>query len=721
MLRRAALAAATAVLLAMAPVLGVPALAATAGVASTSAPDDAVAAAPKVVIVVGATEGTTPSYRADADSIAAEAIKYTPNVVKVYSPNATWAAVSAAGQGASIFIYLGHGYGFPSPYKPILTPSVHDGMGLNEVANSGDSDKKYYGESVVSAGIRFARNAIVILDHNCYSAGSSESGNPEPTIPVAKQRVDNFASGYLRAGARLVMADSADGNVIAMIRSIFTTHQTIDAAWHGQAWAHHHDIVWTPMRNPAYTADMDPDTTTTGFHRSIVGNLQVTTDDIVAGAAAVRSPTGVSPELWSLDGTTTLSPNFDGNADNLNLVGWFSETVTWTGTITDPAGKVVKTLTGTGDSAALTWTPVTAGVPAAPGDYTLAIHATDAAGNPPLDTSTVIHVVSQPTPLTGVLSFAPAVSYTTSSTLTFGLTFAGPVSGLTASDFTITGTALGCVVGVAGSGAVYTLTLTTCGAGKVVIQLEPGTVSDGTTTGPAGLILAHWTVIDRTVPKVTTPNASFTTGLAVSGSTLPVTLSWTGADSGGSGIKSYSVARSTDGGSFAVVATSVAPGAAAPTWKTTVTSGHTYRFEVRAYDKAGNASAWLAGPTLAPALSQQTSANATWSGTWATVSSTSFSGSSAKETDAAGASVTYTLTGRAVAIVLTHCATCGEVTVTVDGVAVGTLDTNNASSMYRWVTYGQRFSSWGSHTVTLQVVGTAGQPTISVDAFEIIG
>jgi hypothetical protein len=720
MLRRAALAAATAVLLAAAPVLGVPALASTAGVASTLAPGDAVGTAPKVVIVVGATEGTTPSYRADADSIAAEAIKYTPNVVKVYSPNATWAAVSAAAQGASIFIYLGHGYGFPSPYKPILTTSVHDGMGLNEFANQGDSDKKYYGESVVSANIRFAKNAIVILDHNCYSAGSSESGNPEPTIPVAKQRVDNFASGFLRAGARLVMADSADGNVIAMIRSIFTTHQTIDAAWHGQAWAHHHDIVWTPLRNPAYTADMDPDTATTGFHRSIVGNLQVTTDDIVAGASAVRSP-ATAPELWSLDGATTLSPNFDGNADNLNLLGWFSERVTWTGTISAPDGKVVKTLTGTGDSAAITWTPLTAGVPAAPGDYPLAIHATDASGNPPLDTSTVIHVVSQPAPMTGVLSFAPAVSYTTSSKLSFGLTFAGPVTGLTPSDFTITGTSLGCVVGVAGSGAVYTVTLTTCGVGKVVIQLEPGTVSDATTTGPAGLILAHWTVIDRTVPTVTTPNASFTTGVAVSGSTLPMTVSWTGTDSGSSGIKSYSIARSTDGGSFAVVATGVAAGAASATWSTTVTSGHTYRFEVRAYDKAGNASAWLAGPMLAPALLQQTSTNATWSGTWATVNSTSYSGGSAKETDAAGASVTYTLTGRALAIVLTRCATCGQVTVVVDGVAGGTLDTNNTSSAYRWVTYGKRFSTWGSHTVTLQVVGTAVQPTISVDAFEVIG
>src|SRR5262245_35142484 len=154
MLRRAALAAISATLLAVAPALALPALGASATAGVSPAPADASPSGPKVVIVVGAVESVTPSFRTDADSIYAEAIKYTSNVVKVYSPNATWAKVEAAAQGASIFIYLGHGYGFPSPYKPVLTPSVHDGMGLNEVGGVSDSDKKYYGESVVSGGIR---------------------------------------------------------------------------------------------------------------------------------------------------------------------------------------------------------------------------------------------------------------------------------------------------------------------------------------------------------------------------------------------------------------------------------------------------------------------------------------------------------------------------------------------------------------------------------------
>jgi len=215
---RAPFAAALAALVALTPLLAAPALA-------------SVTPAPKVVIVVGAVEANTARDRADADVIYAEAIKYTPNVIRIYSPNATWAKVKAAAQGASIFIYLGHGYGFPSPYRPVLSPTVHDGMGLNEIGGISDSDKKYYGESLIASDIRLAKNAVVLINHACYSAGSSEAGHPEPTIPVARQRVDNFAAGWIKAGARMVMADSWTSGVTSMIKSIFTTNQTLADVW----------------------------------------------------------------------------------------------------------------------------------------------------------------------------------------------------------------------------------------------------------------------------------------------------------------------------------------------------------------------------------------------------------------------------------------------------------------------------------------------------------
>ena len=100
----------------------------------------------KVVIIVGATHGATAGYRADADQAYAEAIKYTSNVVRVYSPYATWANVKAAVAGASIVIYMGHGNGWPSPYTYDPLFKTKDGFGLNAKANQGDYNNQYYGE-----------------------------------------------------------------------------------------------------------------------------------------------------------------------------------------------------------------------------------------------------------------------------------------------------------------------------------------------------------------------------------------------------------------------------------------------------------------------------------------------------------------------------------------------------------------------------------------------
>jgi hypothetical protein len=129
----------------------------------------------KVAIIVGATHGTTPSYRADANEIYAEAIKYTSNVVRVYSPNATAAKVKAAAAGASILVYLGHGNGWPSPYSYDPKYTTKDGFGLNATAGAGDSNNVYYGEPYI-ATLDLAPGAVILLHHLCYAAGNSEPG-----------------------------------------------------------------------------------------------------------------------------------------------------------------------------------------------------------------------------------------------------------------------------------------------------------------------------------------------------------------------------------------------------------------------------------------------------------------------------------------------------------------------------------------------------------------
>ena len=723
---RAPLAATLAALIAVAPSLARPVLGAPVSPATAGLTSDAVAASPKVVIVVGATESTTPSYRSDADTIAAEALKYTPNVIKLYSPNATWAMVKAAAQGASIFVYLGHGYGFPSPYRPALSPSVQDGLGLNEFGGINDWDKKYYGESLIARDIRFAKNAVVLLNHLCYSAGSSESGNPEPTIEVARERVDNYVSGFIKAGARAVIAQSWTSGVIYAIRSIFTTNQTIGTLWSNAPNRQGHEQSFVPVRNPQYEGRLDPDTWTTGFHRSIVGAMDMLTTDVIAGAGA--APTGTAPtdttgpQLWSVDGPRTLSPNFDGVADKLSLLGRYSETVNWTAELKNGNGDVVRSQTGTGHQPALTWDVKVNGDLAPEGNYTWNLRAADAAGNPAPDASGPFTVHYQPTPDTGVTTLKPTTPLvTTSGTVNYALTFQGPVTGLEVRDFTRTGSATKCVVGTpVGSGADYTIAVTGCTTGTVGFYLNQGTVTDGALNlGPAGPISAAKVTIDTTAPKVTTPRPSLRTGLSLEGSStsqrLLMSLSWTGTDSG-AGIASYDVARSYDGAAYATIASAIT--ATSLNW--TMTPGHSYRFRVRARDKAGNVGSWVAASTWYPTLTQQSSSSVAWTGDWSSSSVAEHSGGSANGSDAAGASATLTFSGRAIAWVTTLGPSCGEVQVWVDGVLVSTIDTYAVATTYRFIAFSRAWSSYASHTIQLVVVGTQDRPTGTLDAFELI-
>jgi hypothetical protein len=720
-------AAALAALIALAPAIALPATALAASTTPVAAtPSNGYVSNAKVVIVVGAVEGNTSSYRARGDAFYNEAIKYTPNVTKIYSPNATWAKVKAAAQGANILIYAGHGYGFPSPYRPVLSTSVMDGMGLNEIGGIDDNDKKYYGESLIASDIRLAKNAVVLLSGLCYSAGSSEDGDPEPTIPVARQRVDNFASGFIKAGARVVIAQSWTSGVTYAINRIFTTNQTFEQVWENAPNAQGHDQPFTPVRNRQFEGRLDPDTWTTGFHRSIVGALDMRTTDVLAGAGttstAMATGDTAAPELWSVDGETALTPNFDGDADKLSLLARFSESVSWTATMKNSDGEVLRTQTGSGHQAGMTWDLTSGGALVPDGDYTWNLAASDAAGNAMDDESGPFTITAAAAPDTGVLSFLPTTPVMTKvGTVSYALQFAGPVTGLSTADFTRTGSSPGCVVGSpVGSGADYTISLTGCGTGTIGLYLNQQTVTDGSAkVGPAGPVTTPAVTVDATAPKATTPVPSLRTGLALTGTStsqpLLMRITWTGSDSG-SGVASYDVQRSYNGGAYQTIKSATT--ATSLDWS--MTPGTTYKFRVRARDKAGNVGAWTTAYSWGASLRQNSYSSIVYGGSWATKSATSASGGSIKQSSAAGATATLAFSGRAIGLVTTLRPTSGAVKVYIDGVLAATIDTYADTTTYRQVVFNKGWSSYGSHTIRLVVVGTAGRPSFDLDAFEVI-
>lgn len=271
--------------------------------------------APKVVIVVGATHSATARYRSYADAAYAEAIRHTPNVVKVYSPKATWSKVKAAAKGASVLIYFGHGNGWPSPYTYDPEYRTKDGFGLN-YDNNGDGklsdyENRYYGEPYVRT-LELTEGAIVMLHHLCYASGNSEPGHAEPSLSTARKRIDNYGAGFLAGRAGVVLADGHRGPV-DYLRALFTTNQTIESLWRKAPNANGHVSSFSSTRTPGARAFMDPETSTSGFYRSLVGDTKLTTLEIrggftVPGRAAVKTAGASLFSAWPFPTDETGAP-----------------------------------------------------------------------------------------------------------------------------------------------------------------------------------------------------------------------------------------------------------------------------------------------------------------------------------------------------------------------------------------------------------------------------
>ena len=264
-------------------------------VAAAPAPAAPVAgrAAPKVVLIVGPAGAATPYYRRLADEAAAVAARRTPNVVKVYSPDATWPNVKAALQGASVVVYLGHGNGFPSIYRDALYPPTQNGFGLNPHAGAADTHQ-YFGEERIGAEIELAPDAVVIFSHLCYASGNTEPGLAEGTLSDAQQRVDNYAAGFFRAGAGAVIADAYLAPAY-YVGAVLRGTRSLDAIWKHAPNRNGNFLQFASVRTKGAVAQMDPDEVDSGFHRSIVLKAKLTSGQVLGGAA--RRPGDATPIL----------------------------------------------------------------------------------------------------------------------------------------------------------------------------------------------------------------------------------------------------------------------------------------------------------------------------------------------------------------------------------------------------------------------------------------
>lgn len=261
----------------------------------------------------------------------------------------------------------------------------------------------------------------------------------------------------------------------------------------------------------------------------------------------------------------------------------------------------------------------------------------------------------------------------------------------------------------------WTVTLASAIAAEGIHTVEATQADAFANLGTSGLRTIQ---VDLTRPTTTAPATALRSGASLAATALPVTVSWTGSDgAGGSGIATYELQRSTDGGATWTV---VSAALSSPSAAATLAPGRGVRFRVRATDVAGNAGAWWStGPVVTPALAQEGAA--TYAGTWSTVSSTGYSGGTAKTSRTAGSSARLTFTGKAIAIVMTRAPGRGKVRIYVDGAATPiVVDTVGATTTNRFVVWARTWGASGTHTIRVVCAGTGGRPRVDLDAFGIL-
>jgi hypothetical protein len=219
---------------------------------------------------------------------------------------------------------------------------------------------------------------------------------------------------------------------------------------------------------------------------------------------------------------------------------------------------------------------------------------------------------------------------------------------------------------------------------------------------------------DSVPPKITSaPTVSLVGGVGLTGSTVPVKVSWKGTDAT-SGVNHYTLSQSKDGGAFTQVGTS-----ATASKTVNVAPGHTYQFKVTGTDNAGNTSAGKSGKTYTLSLDQENSTKIKYSTGWTRQKLTGASGGQVEYATVKGKTATLSYSGIQAAWVSTLGPTRGSASTQRDSQPKVTIDTHASAPKTAHIVHVVTGPS-GSHTLVITVLGTSGHPRVDIDAFIVL-
>ena len=205
--------------------------------------------------------------------------------------------------------------------------------------------------------------------------------------------------------------------------------------------------------------------------------------------------------------------------------------------------------------------------------------------------------------------------------------------------------------------------------------------------------------------------------------TVPVLVSWSATSNSGEGICSYKLKQNVNAGTYKAVtlssatSTSVVVNLAAGT----KTVPNSYAFQLTANDCDGSSSTDTLSPFLVLAVPENANPKVAYSSGWKRVASSTAVGGFVEQATTKGAWATLTTAGSNISLVAPVGPTYGTATIYVDGVKKKTLNLNSATKGVRRIEYTIGFATLTNHVLKVVVVGTAGHPTVPIDAFAVLG
>jgi len=646
------------------------------------------------------------------------------------------AVITRAGWGAneSYATNAGGYMRFAPNFTPVQKLIVHHTAGANNDPNPAATIRAiYYDHAVLRGYGDIDYNYIIDAQGRVY-----EGRRAWIATPLANPTEEDLAGNVVRGSHATHFNDATVGIVLlGNFTSVMPTAAARTALVSLLAWkAERHGL--DPKGASTYVNPVDG---TTKWLYNISGHRDVnqtacpgqlfydtfpTLRQDVANRIAATTGSAVDHTAPSVLGLIPMVPSPTG-AHTLRFGLIFSEPVTglapedFAVTGTSP-GWTVQSVVGQASTYKVTVVAGSGGGGPPDGSVIVTLAAnrvTDRAGinGPSANVPVTVDFAAETAPPVAVLYSVPTRGEPVGTSFGISVQFNEPVTGFDGSDIVVGGTSNAAtpwtVERVYGQDANYNFTIDNLApaSGTLTVKVGNGTLIDLAGNPGAGSNVINQ-VIGSSAPTTTTPVVSLRTGATLSGTALPVTVTWSGTAA--AGILNYDLARSYDGAAFQVVSSAITATSVART----MTAGHTYRFEVRARDTAGNVGAWSVGPTLYPALTQQSSTAVHFSGSSTTTTYSSYSGGTERYLGATGAYATYTTTARSLSFVTTTSGTRGTAQIYVDGVLAATVNLSAGTITYRVVAFTKTWSSVGTHTI--KVVSVGSPVRVDIDAFVIL-